>query len=44
MTALSDNEIEKILRGSFLQELLYSTQGAISERFDKGEPCLPFKQ
>ena len=48
MTAFSNNEIEKIksceeacLR--ILGELVYSTPGAISERFDQGEPSLPFK-
>ena len=46
MTAFSDHELEKIKSSEeawlrILEELLYSTQGAISERFDEGEPSLP---
>jgi len=47
MTALSDNESRKSCEEAWLrilEELLYSTQGAISERFDEGEPSLPLKQ
>ncbi len=41
MTALSDNESRKSWEEAWLrilEELLYSTQGAISERVDEGEP------
>jgi hypothetical protein len=48
MTAFGDNEIEKIKSREedwlrIPEELFYSTDGAIPERFDEGDPSLPFK-
>jgi len=42
-TASVANAVAQILN-EFWKALLYSRQGAISERFDEGESALPFKQ